>query len=84
MMAQEARPDPGGRPRGGLLADKMGYGKTATAIGLISLGSDEKGMVQQERTRQQHNKKLLGYGYLKSKATFWLKSSLRALAIEGR
>eukprot|EP00930_Biecheleria_cincta_P048911 TRINITY_DN34167_c0_g1_i1.p1 TRINITY_DN34167_c0_g1~~TRINITY_DN34167_c0_g1_i1.p1 ORF type:complete len:995 (-),score=165.18 TRINITY_DN34167_c0_g1_i1:327-3272(-) len=35
MLAQEAKKN---GLRGGLLADKMGYGKTATSIGLISLG----------------------------------------------
>jgi len=35
MLSQEQRRT---APRGGLLADRMGYGKTATAIGLISLG----------------------------------------------
>ena len=40
MLSQEARqpgPDDRNAVRGGLLADRMGYGKTSTAIGLISL-----------------------------------------------
>eukprot|EP00929_Paragymnodinium_shiwhaense_P001824 TRINITY_DN102030_c0_g1_i1.p1 TRINITY_DN102030_c0_g1~~TRINITY_DN102030_c0_g1_i1.p1 ORF type:complete len:1008 (+),score=202.88 TRINITY_DN102030_c0_g1_i1:153-3026(+) len=57
MLQQEARVD--GQVCGGLLADKMGYGKTATTIGLISLRPNAVGLPEPEVPR----------GYLKSTAT---------------
>ncbi|CAE8597074.1 unnamed protein product [Polarella glacialis] len=58
MLRQEARGEADGMS-GGLLADKMGYGKTSTTIGLISLDDPGRGEVEAA----------MPAGYLRSKAT---------------